>query len=151
MTPRRLRQTLSLIGGLVLAAGAQASDLMMARSPKAFPEAMLALQESIKAHGYTISRVQRVDVGLSKMGYETDKYRVVFFGKPREVRRLSGRYPRLIPFLPLKVSIFAEGEETLIVAADPRWLAESFQDGEVATLLRRWERDLRSIMDDFRG
>ena len=58
-----------------------ATDLIMARSHEKFPEAMLTLQESIAAHGYTVSRVQRIDIGLTGMGYKTDKYRIVFAGK----------------------------------------------------------------------
>ena len=42
---------------------ADAEQLLMARSVEPFPEAMLDLQESIRAHGYAVTRVQRVDVG----------------------------------------------------------------------------------------
>jgi len=66
---------------------ARAEDIVMARSALAFPEAMLALQEAIRSHGYTVSRVQRVDIGLTGMGYETDKYRIVFAGKRAQKRR----------------------------------------------------------------
>ena len=62
---------------------------MMVRSSEAFPEAMSVLQANIIKQGFTISRVQRVDVGLSAKGYKTDKYRVVFFGKGDEIQTLS--------------------------------------------------------------
>ena len=81
-----------------------AEDLLAARSTQSFPEAMLMLQESIREHGYTVSRVQRVDIGLTNMGYQTDKYRVVFFGKIDEVRELSNRHPEMIPYLPVEIS-----------------------------------------------
>ncbi len=68
---------LALIMAVVIPAEAQ--QLIMTRSLNTFPETMLNLQEAIADQGYTISRVQRVDIGLTKMGYETDKYRVVFF------------------------------------------------------------------------
>jgi len=58
-----------------------AEDLLMVRSAQPFPETMLSLEESIKDHGYIVTRVQRVDVGLKKFGFKTDKYRIVFFGK----------------------------------------------------------------------
>jgi hypothetical protein len=68
-----------------------AEEIVMTRSVLAFPEAMLALQESIRAHGYTVSRVQRIDIGLTGMGYKTDKYRIVFAGKcPHRVAVLPG-------------------------------------------------------------
>ena len=54
---------------------------------------MLALQESIRDHGYIVSRVQRVDIGLTGMGYKTDKYRIVFAGKAEEIRTSQKRRP----------------------------------------------------------
>ena len=107
---------LLLIGLIVcswLASPAYAEDLLMFRSKQTFPEAMLALQTSIAEHGYTLSRVQRVDIGLTKSGYKTDKYRIVFFGKSSEVNAIKFAEPELIPYLPLKIAIFAEGQETM--------------------------------------
>ena len=69
--------------------------LMMMRSSQPFPETMSELQAIIKSHGYVVSRVQRVDIGLTMMGYKTDKYRVVFFGKYDELQELTNKYPEL--------------------------------------------------------
>jgi uncharacterized protein (DUF302 family) len=125
---------------------ALAEDLLMARSKQEFPEAMLALQESITNQGYTISRVQRVDIGLTAMGYKTDKYRVVFFGKPDEVRELVETHPELVPYLPQKISIFAEADDTLLVAINPQQFKQFFDDPELAQVFERWEADLRAIL-----
>jgi len=128
-----------------------AEELLMARSPRAFPEAMLTLQESIGDHGYTLSRVQRVDIGLTSSGFETDKYRVVFFGKPGEIRRLTGDYPQLIPYLPMKMTLFAEGDETVVVAADPTVFEALVPGRSLRYLFQRWKSDIASMMDDLRG
>ena len=128
-----------------------ADGLVMVRTSLKFPEAMLALQESIREHGYTVSRVQRVDIGLTGMGYKTDKYRIVFYGKTDEIQRLTRERPELIPFLPLSFSIFAEGDQTLVVAMNPVFLEPHYEDREFHTLLRRWESDVRSILADLRG
>jgi len=61
------------------AISAYGDDLLMVRSQQAFPEAMLTLQTSIIDHGYIVTRVQRVDIGLNSKGYKTDKYRRGFF------------------------------------------------------------------------
>jgi len=74
-----------------------AEDLLMVRSRLAFPEAMVALQDVISKKGYKVVRVQRVDIGLTGMGYKTDKYRVVFFSKLEEMRELSSKHPEMIP------------------------------------------------------
>jgi uncharacterized protein (DUF302 family) len=128
----------------------QASGLIMVRSQQPFPETMSFLQAAIRKHGYTVSRVQRVDVGLSKAGFETDKYRVVFYGRLDEVRDLIRRYPELASTLPLKISIFAEGDNTLLVAIEPDSLPAFMQHADLAVILQRWSHDLHAIMEDVR-
>ena len=125
-----------------------AEDMIMTRSVLAFPEAMLALQESIAAHGYTVSRVQRIDIGLTGMGYKTDKYRVVFAGKIDEIRELTAKAPQLTPYLPPKISIFAEGDQTILVTINPKEYAAIAGKGVDPVFFDRWESDLRSIFYD---
>lgn len=132
-----------------LAHGAEERLLMM-RSPQAFPEAMLALQKSLGEYGYTVSRVQRVDIGLTGSGFQTDRYRIVFFGRPDEIRRLTADHPELIPYLPLNITLIAEEEETLLVALDPTALHDVVPTREFGYRLDRWKSDLLSIMDELR-
>ena len=130
--------------------GASAEDVVMARCALSFPEAMLVLQESIRDHGYTVSRVQRIDIGLTGMGYKTDKYRIVFAGKAEEIRYLTENAPQLIPYLPPKISIFAEGEQTILVTAHPKLYAEIAGAAIDPVIFERWTNDLYSIFHDVR-
>lgn len=143
-----IRRMAILLGLLLMPALLAAEEMIMIRSVLPFPEAMLALQESIAAHGYTVSRVQRIDVGLTGMGYKTDKYRIVFAGKIDEIRQLTAKSPELTPYLPPKVSIFAEGEQTILVTINPRIYAEIAGDAIDPVIFDRWESDLRSIFYD---
>jgi uncharacterized protein (DUF302 family) len=127
---------------------AAADGLLMVRTALTFPEAMLALQESIRDHGYTVSRVQRVDIGLTGMGYKTDKYRIVFAGKLDEIRMLTDKAPQLIPYLPPKISIFAEGDQTVLVTINPQVYGQIAGDAIDPVFFARWESDLRSIIHD---
>lgn len=147
-----MRPVRSLLAGLLLwgAAAAVAADMLMVRSSEPFEETMLLLQQAIGAQGYTLSRVQRVDIGLTEFGYKTDKYRVVFFGKPEEIRALSARHPELIPYLPLKIAIFAEADETLLATSNPTYLSEAYADPDLTVLFARWEEDLRAILERVR-
>jgi uncharacterized protein (DUF302 family) len=135
----------------LFAAPAAAEQLLMARSTQAFPEAMLTLQNAIGTHGYTVSRVQRVDIGLTSSGFKTDKYRVVFFGKPAEIRNLSASHPELIPYLPLKATIFAERDQAVVVTANPAEFSDFVHDPKVHKVLLRWRRDLHAILDEVRN
>lgn len=127
---------------------AQAEDVIMTRAVVSFPEAMLALQDSIRAHGYTVSRVQRIDIGLTGMGYETDKYRVVFAGKIEEIRKFTDKAPALTPYLPPKIAIFAEGDQTVLVTINPQRYGDIAGDAIDPAIFDRWENDLRSIFRD---
>ena len=127
-----------------------AEDLVMLRSSQPFPETMSNLQQVIKQHGYVVSRVQRVDIGLTKMGYKTDKYRVVFFGKNKELQKLSDDYPELTAYLPLKIAIFSEGTETLLVTSDPIKFTEMFPDKALTEHFSRWSNDVVAIFSDMR-
>jgi uncharacterized protein (DUF302 family) len=131
-----------------LSSAATAEELIMIRSTLPFPEAMLALQESISAHGYTVSRVQRIDIGLTGMGYQTDKYRIVFAGKPDEIRMLIRQAPQLVPYLPPKISIFAEQGQTVLVTLNPELYAEIAGDAVDPVIFDRWTSDLHSIFYD---
>lgn len=145
---RLLFSLLLLLLSLPLQAGSD--QMIMMRSSQSFPETMLALQRVLGEYGYTVSRVQRVDIGLTASGFTTDKYRIVFFGKPQEIRQLSARYPQLIPYLPLKITLFAEQEETLITTFDPTLLAMMINDDTFRHQAMRWRSDIIAIFDELR-
>ena len=144
-----MRYVIFLIAVLLAPALAQGNELYMVRTQESFPEAMLRLQQTIKDHGYQLSRVQRVDIGLTTSGYKTDKYRVVFFGKIEELTRVSQTHPQLLAYLPLKIAIFAEGTDTLLVAADPEVLFGTV-DPKLQEMIHRWQQDLDSIFRHMR-
>ena len=127
-----------------------ADDMLMVRTKQTFPEAMLTLQTSIKEHGYAVTRVQRIDIGLTGMGYKTDKYRVVFVGKPDEIQYLIDKYPVLAAYMPPQISIFAEQGDTVLVTANPMIYAEMITDNADKVLFQRWESDVYSVFDDIR-
>lgn len=126
--------------------GVVTEELIMARSEQGFPETMSTLQAAIKKQGYTLSRVQRVDIGLTASGYQTDKYRVVFFGKADEVHELMLSHPEIIPYLPLKIAIFAEANETILVCSNPLAFMDMFPGSELEHIFRRWHKDMVQIL-----
>jgi uncharacterized protein (DUF302 family) len=147
---KRISVALLLAGALLFSANLLAAQLIMVRSTQTFPETMLALQEAIAAQGYTVSRVQRVDVGLTASGYQTDRYRVVFFGKADEVHEITEKHPEMIPYLPWKIVIFAEEEETLMVTYDPESFSAFFPDEDLVKAFSVWRRDIHAILERVR-
>jgi uncharacterized protein (DUF302 family) len=82
------------------------------------------------------------------MGYKTDKYRIVFAGKIDEIRELTDKAPQLTPYLPPKISIFAEGDQTILVTINPQQYAAIAGKAVDPVFFDRWESDLRSIFYD---
>ena len=133
-----------------LSAPAAADGLIMVRTDKSFPEAMTSLQSAISSRGYTITRLQQVNENLQRRDYKSDMYRVVYFGKYEEVKQLTAAHPELIAFLPLSITIFAEGEQSIMVASHPQTIAAFYPDAALKPVFERWENDIEAIMDEVR-
>ncbi len=146
-----MRKIMGVVTALILAAPVAADGLFMVRMDKAFPEAMTLLQSAISSHGYTITRLQQVNENLQRRDFKSDMYRVVYFGKLEETRQVSARQPELIPFLPLNITIFAEGEQSILVSSHPSSLRKFFPDPALGPVFDRWEKDIGAIMDEVRG
>lgn len=145
----RYRFTLALVLFFAITAVVQANSLIMGRVSLKAEIAYAYLTSSLEEHGYTIAHVQTCDLGLADFGYKSDFYRVIFFGKLEEVRELSAKFPELVPYLPLKIAIFAEKDETVLTALDPTGLADYFPSKELRIQFVRWHSDLESIMHDM--
>lgn len=133
-----------------LSAPAVADGLIMVRTDKSFPEAMTSLQSAISSRGYTITRLQQVNENLQRRDYKSDMYRVVYFGKYEEVKQLTAAHPELIAFLPLSITIFAEGEQSIMVASHPQTISAFYPDAALKPVFDRWEHDIEAIMDEVR-
>ncbi|NNJ90556.1 MAG: DUF302 domain-containing protein [Gammaproteobacteria bacterium] len=122
----------------------------MIRTEQPFEIAMEKIQGLIEEYGYSIAHTQRCDGGLNDFDYETDYYRVIFFGKYEEVKALSNDHPEIIPFLPLKFLVFAENDETVIVSLNPDVLADYFDNTDIKNQLQRWQNDINEMFSEMR-
>jgi uncharacterized protein (DUF302 family) len=149
MTKRLLRGLLAALA-MLLASLATADNMLMGRVPLRAEIVLEYVKTSIEEHGYTVAHIQLCDGGMKDFGYESDFYRVVFFGKIDEVRMISERYPELVSYLPLKIAVIAEKDETLLTVLNPEALAPYFDDEALQIQLGRWHSDLVSIFEDVR-
>lgn len=93
---------------VVLAGLASASALagppVAAESKQFYPEAMAAFQEALSAQGFYVTRIQHVDRGLERRGFETAAYKVVFIAHP-DMPALALENPSFYATLPLTVLV----------------------------------------------
>ena len=135
---------------LVIAHASVADNMIMARVPLRAEIVLEYVKASVEEHGYTVAHLQLCDGGMQDFGYKSDFYRVVFFGKVDEVRMVSVHYPELVSYLPLKIAVIAEKDETLLTVLNPEALAPFFPDEALQIQLGRWQSDLVSIFNDVR-
>ncbi|MCB1775332.1 MAG: hypothetical protein KDI88_17090 [Gammaproteobacteria bacterium] len=129
---------------------AHADSMIMGRVAMKAELVLEYVKSSVEEHGYTVAHLQLCDGGMTDFGYKTDFYRVVFFGKVDEVRMITADYPELVTYLPLKIAVIAEKDETLLTVLNPEALAPFFDDERIQIQLGRWQSDLISIFDDVR-
>lgn len=128
---------------------AQAENMLMARSYDDFDTTLENVKKALESRGYTIAHEQKCDGGLKGFGYETDLYRVLFYGKPEEVRYWSKKNPMMVPYLPLKIAVFAEDSEVLVVSFNHEELSSLFGDRKLQIQFSRWKNDISSVMDEI--
>ena len=139
-----------LLPPLLWSTAASANDLMMVRLAMKADIALEYVKTSIIEHEYIIAHEQLCDGGMTGFGYKTDTYRVLFFGKGDEIRMLSDKHPDIVSYLPLKMTVVAEKDETLLSILDPEFLAPYYNDRDTRIIFQRWKNDIRSIFNDVR-
>lgn len=119
----------------------------MKRIELPFPETMELLKSAIHQQSYTVTRVQKVDYGLEKLGFKTDQYQVIFFGKKTEIRELSNKFPTLTPFLPLKIVVFAEGLDTIMLSDNYLIQSKMYNNRTLSNTFNLWRSDVKKIFN----
>ncbi len=145
---KKPRSPLSTVVFLILlmpALPTPADTLFIVRTHHPLTTTLNILKQEIGKQGYTVARVDMVNIGLLGMGYTSNSYRAVFFGKAEEIRELSHSYPSLIPYLPPRIGVFSEGDSTLLVTVNPSTYKELLPPSERTGIFRRWEQDLEEI------
>lgn len=141
-----------LLAWLLLVPAHADEKLLTIRSPQAFDPALEQVQEVLKKHNFTVAHIQKCDGGLQDMGYTTDSYRIVFFGRLEEVRALSKTHPELVPLFPFKLAVYAEGKDTLFSILNPAELAPLLDaDKDLQQQLTAWEKDFRAVLGEMQA
>jgi uncharacterized protein (DUF302 family) len=140
---------LLLLASLLLAGQAMADQMIMARVNMKADLAIEYLKTAIEEHGYAVAHTQKCDTGMADFGLHSDFYRVVFFGKLDEVRRISAEHPEFVAYLPLKIVVEAEKSETVMVAVNPLTFNRYYANApDMLVQFQRWRNDILSILND---
>jgi uncharacterized protein (DUF302 family) len=109
-----------------------------------FPEVVNSLQFAIEDTGNRVLHLQRIDVGLRAAGYPCEPYRIVFYSPP-DMQYAIEHDPTIAVFLPLTITIYADGNKTRLVALSPLALGVK-GDSRLWAVTTKWDRGLRAIL-----
>jgi uncharacterized protein (DUF302 family) len=151
MIMRLLAWGMLVLLGMPLVVQAE-DDLLSVRVNQGFDQTMEQAQEVLNKHGFSVAHIQQCDGGLQHMGYETDQYKLIFFGKLDDVRELSKIHPELIPFFPFKLAVYAEGKDTLLSVINPSSLGLMLRaDAGLQAKMQGWEQEFRAVLGEVQS
>jgi uncharacterized protein (DUF302 family) len=138
----------------LIASSAQAitNDMMMLRMHMKADVAIEYLKSALEQRGYAIAHTQKCDGGMHSFGYTTDFYRSIFFGKGAEAREISKAHPDFVSYIPLKMTVVAEREETVMSIVNPHVFDRFYSDDPMMLQhFKNWHHDILSIFSDLRA
>jgi len=137
---------------LVSSAQAITNDMMMVRMHMKADVAIEYLKSALEQRGYAIAHMQKCDGGMHSFGYTTDFYRSIFFGKGAEAREISKAHPDFVSYIPLKMTVVAEREETVMSIVNPHVFDRFYSDDPMMLQhFKNWHHDIFSIFSDLRA
>jgi uncharacterized protein (DUF302 family) len=108
-----------------------------------------ALNDKVDEYNYKTAYLQRCDFALNERDYKSDKYRILFFGEYKKMEYLSRKYPAIVPYLPLKVVVMAEGDNTIIINNPLQILLPTLEDKD-KEIINKWQQDLDKIFAEIK-
>lgn len=139
------------LGMMAVASPTPAQEkLLSVRTQQGFDATLEQVQDVLKQHGFSVAHIQKCDSGLQGMGYKTDNYKIVFFGRVDEVRAFSKQYPELVPLLPFKLAVYADGGDTVMSVLNPEAVVPLMDaDPVLQQQLAAWGKDFRAVLADL--
>ena len=150
---------MNALRSLLLATGYLAWSLVAAEAPSIvttrialpYDETLAELKAAIAQRGYKVAKLQRVGNALRKIEYETDDYAVIHFARLAENDRWISSHPELIAYLPLRFTLAAEGDDTLLIWLDPLLFDTLFAIPDLRAQAEIWSADMRWVAEKVRG
>jgi hypothetical protein len=138
----------ALILGLVLAGHVQAASFSVGKNAT-MAQALDDLAVALANHDMVPVKMQPIDRALIKKGYEDPQLRILFVGSATAVRWAEAAEPRLLNLLPLRLTLVQNGERVTVMTDDFTPWEQAFPDDPGRSMLKAWEIELKSVLEDF--
>ena len=127
---------------------ANGSFVMNKKSIQDYANAMSDVQMHLEDMGFKVEFVQRIDVGLAKAGYHSDKYRIVFFMPKHGVADVLSKRADLASMFPLKVTVYRDKGKVYVFGVKSASLLDASVPADVRAHFQTWDKKVDSIVKD---
>lgn len=132
----------------LLSASAAAAPFMVVKNVS-MRQAIDDLALAAANHDLVLVKVQPIDTALVKRGFEDPHVRIVFVGNETAVRWAEASDPRLLSFLPMRLTLVQRDEQIVVMSDDLTPWKAAFSDSPGLHLLKAWEIEIQEFLQDF--
>jgi len=118
------------------------------RSGNDFPDTMTHIQNNLTGKGYRIIRIQALDQGLARAGYDINRYRIIFFGKAEDFVHIQKTHPGFTVFLPLSVTVYEDEGGTYMQSMPFTAMKDLALDKKQVHMISRWRADIHTSINN---
>jgi len=116
-----------------------------------FDSTVVELQKEIEKNGMRVLHIHDVQATLAQKGLAHEPFKMIEFCKADYAHTLLGINPRVGIFLPCKISVYIQGEETFISVLNLNSITSLFSDATVISLLSEVNDIVKKIVDSLRA
>jgi len=125
-------------------------DLLVTKySAQDYDSAISGVEMGLEENGFRVQFVQRIDVGLAKAGYHSDKYRIVFFMPEHGVRDVLLKRADLADMFPLKVTVYRDKGRVYVFGAKSASLLDASVPADVRARFQSWDKQVNMVLNDL--
>ena len=124
-------------------------QLMTKKCAQEFNNAIADVQMALEENGFKVQFVQRIDIGLAKAGYHTDKYRIVFFMPEHGVKAVLLKRADLAEMFPLKVTVYRDKGNVYMLRAHSASQLDDSVPAAVRARFRAWDRQVNQVIKNL--
>jgi uncharacterized protein (DUF302 family) len=127
-----------------------ADDLIVTKkSIQDYTNAMSAVQMGLEEKGFKVQFVQRIDIGLAKAGYHSDKYRIVFFMPKKGVASVLSKCADLADMFPLKVTVYQDKGKVYVFSAKNSIQLDASIPQDVRAHFKFWDKQIDGVINNM--
>lgn len=114
------------------------------------PTAVARIKSELANHGFGVLWELDLPAKLAEKGvHYSGEYRILEVCNPHDAKRALEANPVVGYFLPCKMVVYKEGDQTIVGMPRPTFLMGALDGGELGDLAERVEGELKSVIDSL--